>query len=96
MTFDDWVKNKTSDKYNSKQNFSKQTSKYFYNKSLFEFKKSERFFCTNCSLLLFNEQEVDCHQNHEIMSNISRKEFKNPTKLLSSLSDNKFEAQFLF
>jgi hypothetical protein len=96
VTFDEWVKDKTSDKYNSKQNSSKKTSKYFYNKSLFESKKSERFFCTNCSQLLFNEQEVECHQNHEITSNISRKDLKNPTKLLNSLSDNKFEAQFLF
>lgn len=100
MTYENWIKNKTQNKTHSHskamQKFSKQTSKYIYNKSMNEVNKSKRFFCTNCSLLLLSEQQLDEHKSHEIISNISRKQLQNPTKLLNSLTDNSFEAQYLF
>lgn len=102
MSAEEWLRIQSSDELKAK--YMKSSSaltldskqKYFYDKSIRRLNENVIRFCRNCSLIISSEEQMCGHENHEIISEITRNLLRNPTKLLNSLTDNKFCAQYLF
>ncbi|XP_054152431.1 rRNA N6-adenosine-methyltransferase ZCCHC4-like [Oppia nitens] len=70
--------------------------KYSYDKNLMKLSSNGLKFCRNCSLIIGTEDVLSDHKTHYIVSDITEQQLKSPTKLMTSLTDNKFCAQYLF
>lgn len=57
--------------------------------------KEKRRWCVDCSLLLL-PNELEDHQDHFLKENLTIKQLKKPTKLISANIDKKEEAQYFF
>lgn len=58
-------------------------------------KPQERKYCCDCSTIVFPD-ELSNHVNHTIHDNITKKQLMYPSYLLSAISNNKTNAQYLF
>ncbi|KAF8796474.1 rRNA N6-adenosine-methyltransferase ZCCHC4 like protein [Argiope bruennichi] len=54
----------------------------------------ERKYCRTCSLLIL--KDIEDHNNHEIIDNVSEDQLLQPTTLFQTLENKKSEAQYFF
>ncbi|CAG2112848.1 unnamed protein product, partial [Medioppia subpectinata] len=100
MTEEEWIVTQSKPKLMAKYRrrvshlMATESEKYFYDKRVKQLERME--FCRNCSLIISTTDSLSDHKTHELMCGISGRQLRRPTKLMNSLTDNRFCAQYLF
>ena len=97
ITYEEWHKSRKTDDLKDKHSKSGSDSdcKYFYDKNIKFLSRDDLKFCRNCSLIISSKDQLQHHKRHEVI-HMSKRDMRCPTKLLNSLTNNKFCAQYLF